>query len=401
MKILILAKDYPPLNTVGAQRPAAWFKYLNKFGHSARMITATYAKSVNDPAEVVRVRTDLYGSKSGLSLMRRKLHSFFERWLSFICPLTSRYSGVYHTAKKLIKDEPPDIIVATGEPFVLFGFASRLSQIYEIPWVADYRDPWTNQTSPAVHPIFLAIQRIAEKRWVRSATAVTAASPAYKERVIAATDHPRVYVVYNGHNLTAIPEKSKFTSAFRIAYSGRLYPHQPIESCMSAFLQFMAKEGFPEDVELIFFGLADWPAQAQYVQKLAGQSASSLRFFSQMAYNEYMTKLSSCQLFVLLSEKGKAWLNAKVFDYLVLPGEIMLHPAEDGVLNHLLSEGGKGKVADSISDMAAIFSKSYQEYSKGTNKEYPYQIERFSRRESTANLSSILEHSISTFERTN
>jgi hypothetical protein len=52
-------------------------------------------------------------------------------------------AGIYHAASEQLQKHTCHAIIATGEPFVLFRYAKKLSERFNIPWVADYRDGWS------------------------------------------------------------------------------------------------------------------------------------------------------------------------------------------------------------------------------------------------------------------
>ena len=45
--------------------------------------------------------------------------------------------------KKYLKEHPVDAIVSTGPPHSMHLIARKLTLATGIPWVADFRDPWT------------------------------------------------------------------------------------------------------------------------------------------------------------------------------------------------------------------------------------------------------------------
>lgn len=45
--------------------------------------------------------------------------------------------------EKYLEEHPVDAIVTTGPPQSMHLIGLRLSQATGIPWVADFRDPWT------------------------------------------------------------------------------------------------------------------------------------------------------------------------------------------------------------------------------------------------------------------
>ena len=45
MKALILCNDFPPLNSIGAQRPYSWYKYFKRYGIDVTVITQNWSKN--------------------------------------------------------------------------------------------------------------------------------------------------------------------------------------------------------------------------------------------------------------------------------------------------------------------------------------------------------------------
>ena len=73
--------------------------------------------------------------------MVRKLISAFYEFAHFVLPIGTKIE-LYRAAKKYLTQNDVDAIIATGDPFILFKYASQLSEKYSIPWIADYRDTW-------------------------------------------------------------------------------------------------------------------------------------------------------------------------------------------------------------------------------------------------------------------
>ena len=54
--------------------------------------------------------------------------------------------------KKIIEDIKPDIIFSTSPPPTTSLIAKKLADWSNIPWIADFRDPWTNIYYYDEHP---------------------------------------------------------------------------------------------------------------------------------------------------------------------------------------------------------------------------------------------------------
>ena len=70
-----------------------------------------------------------------------------------------------------------DAIIATGDPFVLFSYAAKLSKEFGIPWLADYRDPWSHDQRFFKNMPIRSWNSFLEKKIVSSASHISTVSP--------------------------------------------------------------------------------------------------------------------------------------------------------------------------------------------------------------------------------
>ena len=49
---------------------------------------------------------------------------------------------LYNKAVKFLNREKVDVVITTGEPFILFKYGFLLKKKFGIKWIADYRDGW-------------------------------------------------------------------------------------------------------------------------------------------------------------------------------------------------------------------------------------------------------------------
>ena len=102
--------------------------------------------------------------------------------------------------KKYLREHPVDVIVTTGPPHSMHLIGMKLSRATGIPWVADFRDPWTKM----FYFKHLQLCRWAEKRHEKlekqvldNASCVIAVSPAVRDDFMAMTSTP-VHLITNG-----------------------------------------------------------------------------------------------------------------------------------------------------------------------------------------------------------
>ena len=168
-KVLIFAYDFPPCNSVGSQRPYSWYKYFKTLGLYPVIITKNWDSNIQSQVDyihngskdqTIKIETE-YGTLIKINnkiSFRDKLFikydyfplNYFRKILSFLIEVLKypfEYfddnSKFYSEAMNYSKENKIDIIIASGEPFVLFKYAYKLSRSLKINWIADYRDGWT------------------------------------------------------------------------------------------------------------------------------------------------------------------------------------------------------------------------------------------------------------------
>lgn len=72
----------------------------------------------------------------------------FSMWIrsNFFIPDAKCFwiTPAYKQLKKILKKYKIDVIVSTGPPHTTHLIAMKVKKEYKIPWLADFRDPWTN-----------------------------------------------------------------------------------------------------------------------------------------------------------------------------------------------------------------------------------------------------------------
>jgi glycosyltransferase involved in cell wall biosynthesis len=173
-KVLIITYYWPPSGGAGVQRWLKYIKYLRGFGWEPVVYTPSNPESpVEDlslfkdiPAHLEVIKTPIWepysfykkfvGRKRGEKinagfLSEKKKAGLTEKisvWMrgNFFIP-DARKFWIKPSVKFLsayLKDHPVNAIVSTGPPHSMHLIALKLKQKFNLPWLADFRDPWTN-----------------------------------------------------------------------------------------------------------------------------------------------------------------------------------------------------------------------------------------------------------------
>lgn len=273
-KVLILTYNFPPNNSVGAQRPSSWDKYFPRFGIST--VTFTYDWGEIDPStikgEVVQVKcphSEVDETVGGVKKILRKLKTVAALLLRF---KSSRFDDKFEiltAADEYLKVNPVDYIIATGEPFILFKYASILSENHGTPWFADYRDDWIDGHIPVVPNAFLnrwvlSIEAKQEQKYLANAAGVVTVSKTLLDQIQKRLPSKSGCVIENGADLelysgTVSPYPA---NNFIIAYTGILYDLPYFDSFFEGFLTFLEQVASTENVKAYFIGTEGYQNQA-------------------------------------------------------------------------------------------------------------------------------------------
>jgi glycosyltransferase involved in cell wall biosynthesis len=163
-RALLFAPYFLPRRRVGAMRPFRFVLHLRAFGWAPTVLTiaadgqeltAKEARLLSD-VEIVRLappfdRSTSAESQLGLAdgsgdetkkpLLDRLLDGFdrqfpVDTWLPFFL---LKYRKIARTVRRV----DPHVMWSTGDPWSGLVVAAHLRQRFGIPWVADFRDPWT------------------------------------------------------------------------------------------------------------------------------------------------------------------------------------------------------------------------------------------------------------------
>ena len=395
--VLILAYDFPPYNSIGGQRPYAWFKYFNENGIRPIVVTRHWDLDIRKPEDcylpslnqttttegegsVTVVRTaftpnlrDRLIFKDGLvSDFIRKVLSLYQIIFEHLFTSASNKANIYKEARHMAQTKNIDCIVATGEPFVLFTYASWLSKEFDIPWVADYRDGWStnyNHSSGVTSGLIRKWQRFIEKRVVRSASQITTAAPSFSEDVSRAVGKgiQKIPVVYNGyfHEMFEGTQENSLKKKFTISHAGTLYYFQRVETFLAGLNLFLSKNRDAE-IEVNFYGLNFYPQQIDRIKKAAGDA--TVNFTDKIPHEEMLLELRSSHVQLLLAAPEKHQIYAKVFDYLGTGRPILMVENDEGPLQEILSSRENAAICSSAESVCQYLTEMYSDSSLWSSK---------------------------------
>ena len=172
-KVLIITYYWPPTGGAGVQRWLKFSKYFRQFNWEPVIYTPSNPDfPINDPTllkdvlpniEILRTQInepyDVYRKIMGKKktetvnqgfLSEGKENKLLQKmmiWVrgNFFIPDARKFwiKPSVHYLSDYLKENKIDAIISTGPPHSMHLIALGLKQKFNIPWIADFRDPWT------------------------------------------------------------------------------------------------------------------------------------------------------------------------------------------------------------------------------------------------------------------
>jgi len=425
-KVLLITYYWPPSGGAGVQRVLKTVKYLRDFGWEPVVYTAqdaaypitdaTLAADVPDGIEVIRGPIwepyELYkrftgkgGQKEVYSgfLSEDKKPSLTERlsvWIrgNFFIPDARRFwiKPSIRLLREWLTQHHVDAIMSSGPPHSVHLIAQGVKQATGLPWLADFRDPWTN--IDFYHQLMLT--NWADRRHhrlegevLRQADRVVTVSWVWAKEMdhLGATD---TRVITNGYDHAdfaeeAPPLEEKFVCS-HIGYLNRDRNHGLLWEAFGELSRELP--GFREQLRLRFVGKTDFIA----FQQLEAQGLMDcVERIPYVPHREVLRYTRSSQLLLLLVNhvpNVMGHIPGKTYEYIGSDRPILAIGPEEADFARVLRETDTGVVCgfEAKEKMKRELTRMYQAYRKGKLKVEPRNRERFTRRAAAGKMAQVL-----------
>jgi len=257
--------------------------------------------------------------------------------------------------KKYLEDHPVDLIVSTGPPQSMHLIGRKLAQQTGLPWIADFRDPWTKIFYFKHLSMTKATERWhqkMEKAVLDDADAVVAVSPLVQQEFQAMTRTP-VELITNGYDECDFPEGRDKDAAggedkdFIITHTGLFAADGNPTVLWDVISEKCRKdEDFRKALKIKLIGKTD----AQVLESI--EEAGLKENLEDLGYQKHSVAVQAqrkASLLILPLRKEpeyKAVLPGKLFEYLASCRPVMGIGQPDGAMSMILDKTNTGAVYD-------------------------------------------------------
>jgi glycosyltransferase involved in cell wall biosynthesis len=347
-KVLILAYDFPPYVSVGGLRPYHWCKDLAQFGIFPIVITRQWGNKFKneldyiapgDSEHTITETTDLgtiirtpyfpnlsnkltlkYGEKR-FFILRKMISAYVEfvQWFADKGPKIQ----LYKSAREQLRISGADLIIATGDPFILFKYARKLSREFQIPWIADYRDAWSQDRN--INKLFGIINwtRYFEKKIVADSSAITTVSDFILIHLKKIFPKKKIEIISNGYDSTIpdlIRKASPPSDVLHIAYPGTIYKWHPINVFFRSVAGFINVR--PEcKIQINLYGINNPGKIEELVQQKYTELSGHVKIHPKIPNDELAVLLAENHLLLLFN--SYSIMGTKIYNYLAVRRPIL------------------------------------------------------------------------------
>ena len=435
-RVLIITYYWPPSGGSGVQRWVKFTKYLPQNGWQPIIYTPenpelttldkTLAAEIPPDTEIIRRHiTEPYGiyrklmgkgSSTDLKVLTaagsgkdevnpinggrkswKQRLSLFIRGNFFIPdPRVMWLRPSVRFLKKYLREHPVDVIVTTGPPQSMHLIGLKVSRATGIPWVADFRDPWTKM----FYFKHLGLTRCSERKHHRQeqavldgATRVIAVSPMVQDEFRAMTGTP-VELITNGFDEDDFAGTFERDEYFNITHTGLFASDgNPLTLWKVLAGKCKSDEEFGKSLRIRLVGKTDKEIVDSITEAGLGEN---LRDFGYRSHDVAVKEQRNASVLILplrQEPEYRAVLPGKLFEYLASRRPILGIGQTDGAMARIVRDTSSGTVCDWDEEekMRAWIDEAWDKFVSDSLDDNTSDISCFTRRNLAARLAGVLD----------
>ena len=429
-KVLIITYYWPPSGGAGVQRWLKFVKYLRDFGWEPVIFTPENPEAPSTDESLLKDVPD------GIEIIKNKIwepYTFYKKFTGkkssekiqagFIAEKENKFQLLENIAvwlrgnlfipdarkfwikpsvkllAKYLKNNPVDLIVSTGPPHSAHLIALKLKKRFDIPWLADFRDPWTNIDFYKDLKLSKRADRIhhkLEREVLEKADAITVISKGME--IDFQSKFKRQYHI--------IPNGFDDDDMVHAGISPEGYPQ---DKFVLAHVGSLNKDRNPLNLWKVLKELVDEDsrfASLLEIRNVGKLDINALNTLKKYGLNKYLNKISYLShqeviaqqqratillLLVNRTPNAKLIVTGKIFEYLISGRPVLCIAPVDGDAAFIINETKCGHVFDfdNVSELKNYLLEVFEQFKSGTLTPRCENVDQYNRRVLTKKMAAL------------
>lgn len=429
-KALIITYYWPPSGGSGVQRWLKFTKYLRDFNWEPVIYTP---ENPEIPVEDSSLLNDI---PEGITVLKKSIwepYSFYKKFLGqkgedkiqtgfltekkkpkrkekisvwirgnlFIPDARKFWTGP--SVKYLttyLKKNPVDIIISTGPPHSMHLIALGLKKKLNIPWLADFRDPWTNIDFYKD----LKLTRWADKKHkkqeqlvIKNADSLIVVGATLKKEYLD-MGAKNVSVITNGYDQDDFMNDDVcLDKKFSIMHAGTItYSRNPQNFWLVLSELVNEHQDFAEDLEIKLIGKIDLSVNENIARLDLEKFVIKTNYLSHKEVIREQKRSHVLFLPINNTQNAKGIITGKLFEYLAAERPVLAIGPADGDAAEIINDTKAGLISG-FGDNNRLKNNIlalYHDYKKGKLQINTANVSKYSRKNLTGELAELLNGSI-------
>jgi len=400
-KVLIIAFYWPPSSGSGVQRWLKFSKYLPENNWQPIIVTPALSYYYQEDASY---KDDIHEKTKVVHIPQRKRKSLFY-WL-FKTLNKDRKQGIPTTKKgsnflnksliwirvnlvipdlkvfwildskkeilQLVEHEKPDAIVTTGPPHSIHFAGNYIRKSFNLPWIADFRDPWSDWD--IYHHFNISrlsknIHKKLEKGVLDNASSVITVSQYWVDKLSKKTSTP-VIKITNGYDPEDFKDYQNSPSQkFKISYFGVLDKYRMIPEFWTALNELSIENPILwSDLEIYMRGIIDAEIK-DHINQYTGLR-EKVFIGDYIPHDQLVQELNESWVLLLIlydAPNTAGTLTGKLFEYLASGKFILGLGDPEGEAAHIIKKTQSGIILqfNNIEEIKKIILEQYEKFKEG------------------------------------
>ncbi len=399
-RVLIITYYWYPSGGSGVQRWLKMSKYLHQFGWQPVVYTAENAEY---PVEDLSLKDDIHPSTIVVKRPIIEPYSFYKKFLglkkdekiksgfineggkksswkedisvwlrgNFFIPDARCWwiKPSVRFLKKYLKENPVDAIISTGPPHSMHLIAQKIHNKLHIPWIADFRDPWTDIDFYKD----LRLSKFADKKHHNLEKSVLSSA----DVIVTVGNHCAeglknickrdVKVISNGYDFTidSLNKINNLSERFTLSHIGIIGANRNPVVFWEALSELTQNEEFAKYIDIRLIGQVDLSVIDSIKKNKIERFVNIIPYIPHSEVLEKQKESQVLLLFINDSPNAKSVLTGKLFEYMASGRPILSIGPSDGDTAIVLQETNTGVCIDfrDKEKMKAVLMDLFNKYS--------------------------------------